>query len=885
MKSIKTLVAIAIVTPIVAIAGFALPASAADTDIPTDTVATIDKWDTVLTPNRDGSVKVSSTISPIAEGEKIVIALPSSASFLETTDYTSTDGQYTYSDATIESGYENYTLTKVAEDESSSSTSIMGDEETPSEWTNFVITSKDSTLTEPFVFSYTVKGAIFNSVEALSSEGYQQISLPLLDSSFGTEIKSYSIAFNKLDSDEVPFPDTSCIRNASNGDESDLSCEYMAEGAWNGSRNAVEKERVSLRAKFPANTFAVGANPTKAYLIPKNYLANFNSWDYTVNPKGPSVGTIAVTNRISYDPSLPNADTIAIAYNTGNSIAGKEDKYFYEYANPVLSKESSEYYTLEFAADNKDNYTDGLALFVIKPKEGVDVASLGNITYSYTVKGAIAQLSSPVSEKPIGDATPNPEGYTESIGFRPKSDILDTTVNSIEVTMAEKEYFPEAIVSSCDINSGANADITCETRKDGSVFSALGSIASSFDIDYLYSEGTFNAAAFVSPVEAAPVDHSKFFAGVGRFLLNLLTAAVILLIVFAMWKVMNARLALKKLRTKKSLRYEAIEGKPLSFIPSKSNSGLNLKKKLEHNIGEVESVSYSPPLSEGGKRIPSYLYFFMDGALPQTDSEKNRVVMSLISSLVRKGIFEIGTNRQDTYIVKKNLVPTSGFTLTDVEEEFLMTFDVVSNGNGYDLRFENVRELYRPRLSDSIVEELKELELHKIGKNNALATTLYSGAGGALLLGALGDAALVFGAGTSWILLGAGAVSAAGGAFLLRKGMDRWGNKFPILTAVGTGYYTRMEAFKNFFGVSRSTSRYSIEKADDKADYLPWAIAFGETRKWMEVFAKPGVNANSVVLNGKELNANILGKTFENLFRKDKETENEVDEQLYLVKQ
>lgn len=840
-KIISKIVIAALAVPLMAL-GVSAPAFA-------DGVDTIDKWATTVTPNKDGSVQVKSEITPNIHAGDLRLSLPKAASFLKTTDYKETNNKYDYSNIALNrEGDENYNISSSKRTVKGSSWNDVPDVD----WLDIKLSSKNGEDT-PFTLTYTVAGSLTNASNSKSEATYQQLNLPLLDTSFSPSIKDYSIKI--ADADNVPLPDTACVRNVKNGSESDLSCDYANNGAWSGSRGSDNK--VSLRAKYPANTFAAGENPNKSYLLPKEYLKQFNSWDYSFEAKQ-STGQIDVTNTVKYDASSPNSDTIAIAYPVANKVGKQAGPYFYNYTSGVLSEESAKLYDLTFAADNEKNLNTGIAVFLITPKKGVKIPEDATVTYSYTITNAVSDLKT----------------GTDAIGFRPVSDILNTKIKKLTVNnVFGNSLKPKSADSTCN----AEKENRCSLSSDGSTLNAS-NVDGAFYIDYFYDSGVFATAA--SPITTSSDDFGNFMGAVGRFLLNLVSVAIFVLAGFLLWKFFSRRIADARANPKKVLKYETIKDKPATFIPTKFNNGINLKKVVSSEE-EVQGYSYRPPTIDSGKKIPSHLFFFVDGSLPESEHEKAPIVLSLIMSMVRKGVLNVETSGGETFITRKNTVAAPGFEMHEAEE--VVSSSLMNEGRkNFKLNTANLAELYSDNLEQALVTELKDLQLHKIGKKNSLATATYVSSGSLLLLGAVGDAALTFGMGASWLLLGAGLVAASGGVALFKTGLARLGAKYPILTPIGSGYNARMETFKNFFEISKPTSRYSLEKNDDKVEYLPWAVAFGETRKWLDVFARPGSRMGTIIINDQELNTEVFSRSLENITKN--RVENLGPAKLYLTK-
>jgi hypothetical protein len=840
-KTISKIIVAALAVPLLAL-GVSTPAFA-------DGVNTIDNWATTVTPNKDGSVTVVSDVTPNTHAGKIRLSLPKAASFLGTTDYKETNNKYDYKNISLDpQGLENYNLSTAKRTVEGNSWNDVPDVD----WLDIDVSPKNGEDT-PFTLTYTVDGSLTNASNSKSEATYQQLNLPMLDTSFSPSITNYSIKV--ADANNVPLPDTACVRNVKDGSEKDLSCDYAANGSWSDNRGSNNK--VSLRAKYPANTFAVGENPNKSYLLPKEYLKQFNSWDYSFEAKQ-STGQIDVTNTVKYDSSSPNSDTIAIAYPVANKVGKQAGPYFYNYTAGVLSEESAKLYDLTFAADNEKNLNTGIAVFLITPKKGVKIPEDATVTYSYTITNAVSDLKT----------------GTDAIGFRPVSDILNTEIKKLTVNnVFGNSLKPKSADSTCNVEK----ENRCSLSDDGSTLNTF-NVDNAFYVDYFYNSGTFANAA--SPITTSSDDFGNFMGAVGRFLVNLVSVAIFAILAFLLWRYFTRRTADAKANPKKVLKYETIKDKPATFIPSKFNNGINLKKVVSSEE-EVQGYSYRPPTIDSGKKIPSHLFFFVDGSLPESDHEKAPIVLSLIMSMVRKGVLNVETYGGETFITRKSTVAAPGFEMHEAEEAVSSAL-MGENRKNFKLNTVNLAELYTEDLEQALVSELKELQLHKVGKKNPLATAGFVSSGAVLLLGALGDAVLTFGMGASWLLLGAGVVTASGGVTLFKTGLARLGAKYPILTPVGSGYNARMETFKNFFDISKPTSRYSLEKSDDKVEYLPWAVAFGETRKWLDVFARPGSKMGTIIINDQEVNTDIFSRSLENITKN--RVENLGPAKLYLTK-
>lgn len=742
-----------------------------------------ENWDTVLHPNNDGTVSVTSTISSINASESIDLALPVAPLFNESDKYAASSSKYAYTNPTINEGYSVKTVKN-------------------NNWNIFSVKNNGST-TSPIVLNYTVSGAIFDTTEA------QQLNFPLIDSSHNDKINSYSVAFDTSDKEYIPTDVCISKPTSPNG------CNAMTDYKWSSVRE--QGERISLRAKFKTGTFNIVNQPVTAEsttdpssvkaVMPSKYLKTFSSWDYKVNAD-PDDGLTHVENTISYNKNKDNSNVIVIAYPS--YLKNRNDVGFDQiYSQVALSDESAKLYNLEFQKGAKGK--NELALITITPQEGAVIPTKATLTYHYTVNGAVMENGGLFGG--------------QQFSFVAKTKIPDSVVHKVSVKLNGNTPLPSSSNSSCANNPIEKMDLvngfTCEISDDGISYLIDGNIHYG-SIDYTYDNSPFT------------IDNSTRIDTNNIDIIAIGTVVLVIfeIILFGFLIVMLITYLREHfLLSAKEQAHQFVENKAFTYIPAEGEKENKLKLIRGDIFANLPNIAYSPPTLDNGEEIPSYLYEMLTGEINTTVKE-NKITLAVLTSMVTKGEIRMWTDRKDIFVSPLQKNSFEERFLTPTEEAVLKTLKANNSKSWFRLSNSTVKELFESSIRGNITKELDSLGLTKY-KVKGLAKGLVSYLAG---VGSLIAALVVlyhnfnpFGIFGAAILIAGTVLFFSYGTALLEYET--------ISTVKGTGYRARIEAFHNYYRLARPESRYSLEKADFSGKYLPWAIMFNDTLKWSEVFA------------------------------------------------
>jgi hypothetical protein len=630
---------------------FATPAFASTapvSSVPSSTEGALETWDTVIKPNSDGSIHVTSTLESINASETVDLALPVKPDFAAVGNYEASSSEYSYSEAKVSEGYVVSSIKNKT-------------------WNIFSIKSDGSASTEPIVLDYTVNGAILNTGET------QQLNLPLIDSSYSDKINTYSISFDNSNAAYLPL-DT-CVAKPSVATE----CTTLTDNSWSASRE--QEERISLRAKFSANTFALAPAPedkpqpaeatlVKNVVLPEKYLRNFTSWEYKLDAYAES-GNISMKNTITYDKNEENSNVIAIAYPSFGSSANGTG-YIQTYSNPYLSGENKELYDITMTSDVRDK-TD-LTLFTITPKADAVIPDNASLTYNYTISGAITGNSAW-------------DDKNQTLGFIAKHRTPSTVVDQISVKLSDYTPLPVSADSSCD-----TTNITCEISEDGLSYVVKGKIKEGF-IRYAYEDGAFGSSQ-ANLFEEESFDFSGILTGI---------IVLILLIAYLTTIIKTSSMAKNFFNSRKNKNvYEVAPDKTLLYLPSADDVNIKVKKVRADSLPELQNVSYSPPTTDDGKEISSYLYPLLSGVKLNSELQTNRITLAILTSLVSKGEIIFETDKMDIFI---NVLQTSTFnerSLSSVEEAVLNTLRKEYPKSNLRINVKLLQELFKVAIENNL---------------------------------------------------------------------------------------------------------------------------------------------------------------------------------------
>lgn len=893
-KKVSALVASLLAVVLIA---FGAPAIAS-----ADQVTAIDSWNSVISTDKAGIVTVKNTVSPIAYGNSVDYALPVETSWDKVKGFSDAKSiKYSYRNFTVSEGYEIKVITNA-------------------HWVILSIYPTENVAEQPELsFSYDVHNAAFDTEKA------QQINVPLFPENFSSSIANYSVS---MDADSTPY-DSYCIRKEVQSSDC-VNAEGVAEDnvVYAGAYNV--GDRIGIRATYPADSFTLkghksssfegivknsDTSETKNVELPASYIDNIDKWDSTVDLVFDDAGnsSLVMKNKVSFDAEKNTSDQLAFGFPL---VLNNVQQNYTDFAVTTPG------YTIEANSDDIATNPNGIVAVVVKPEavaeggnstpsdeetaapeaEATTAPALTEIEFSYKVNNVMRQ--STVDNMGVG--------YVLAL-VKPTAPAVNVKEITTNLTSGQKVAGSESV---CSYDEGA--DYECANKNDGASYSATGKIDSSyyvswgFDADALPGgailapnfDGTDSGEGTVVPAPEAPAEPSEpvDFSGFWGFLGNAGTFLAILgalaLGVMMIFKTLGNAQYLRRNGIKKT-SYGVAGGKPSYFIPSmadfklpkkKGSAGenvgnslravgkeiFNLKPKFDMGFEQggagnvVQDIIFRPPRLDDGAEIKPYLYPFL--SQKSEESAMLTSALSIVGGLASKDAIRLvhdNNGRAGIQIqpdgMDKSLSPIEVVALQQLQ-------DTTVSGR---LPVLTPRMLERitddTRLGNMIKDEVKQLgffneETGLMNARNRASTLVGSGAGVLGVGGAVAGGIALF-AGAPLIALAGAGVAAA--SFLgMKKPLNNAIQDHHVRSVTGTGYLARMEAFRNYFKKANPDSRYSVERADVDAEYLPWALAFDLPEKWVDTFSAPtSTSGKNVLISGNSYPSNTLANSLRNVIK------------------
>lgn len=863
-----------------------------------DQLTTVDSWNSVISTDKNGIVTVKNTVSPIPAGDSVDYALPVETSWDKVKGFSDAKSiKYSYRNFTVSEGYEIKVVTNA-------------------HWVILSVYPTSDAAEQPeLTFSYDVHNAAFATDDA------QQINVPLFPENFGSAITNYSVS---MDSNSTPY-ENYCIRkevkstDCANADGDDAD-NVMYSGAYNVG------DRIGIRATYPADTFTLKGHKSSSFEgivkssdsaevkeveLPQSYVNEIESWNSTVNLEFTDDGksSMLVNNTIVFDANQNKSDQLAFGFPL---VLNNVQQNYSDFETVT------EGYAIEANSDDIATNPDGIMAVVVKPEvvsggnttpddestpeettapETAVEPNLKTIEFSYKINNVVRQST----------ADNMGEGYIIALV---KPSAPKVTVKEITADLASGQTVAGS-ESVCSYEDGAEYE--CENTNSGASYSAKGDINSEYYVSWGFEASALPSGIVAAPSfdgtggeevinpapeePAEPVDMSGFWGFLGNAFVFLLVVGALLLGVVMFLKALGNAQYRRRNGIKKT-SYGVASGKPSYFIPSMADFKLpkkkgkdetagtgmrpvgldifNLKPKFDMGFEQggagnvVQDMIFRPPRLDDGGEIKPYLYPFL--------SQKNEDSAMLTSALSIVG----GLASKDAIRLVHDNNGRAGIQIQpDGMDKSLSPIEVVALQQLQDTTVAGRLPVLTPhmlkritddtRLGNMIKDEVKQLgffneETGIMNARNRASALVGSGAGVLGVGGAVAGGIALF-AGAPLIALAGAGVAAA--SFLgMKKPLDNAIQDHRVRSVTGTGYLARMEAFRNYFKKANPDSRYSVERADVDAEYLPWALVFDLPEKWVDTFSAPtSTSGKNVLISGNSYPSNTLANSLRNVIK------------------
>lgn len=308
-------------------------------------------------------------------------------------------------------------------------------------------------------------------------------------------------------------------------------------------------------------------------------------------------------------------------------------------------------------------------------------------------------------------------------------------------------------------------------------------------------------------------------------------------------------------------------GKPLAYIPpvaeinpetglpNKQFKELNLKYKQVSEFPDVTEKTFTPPTDDAGESIPAHTLAYLSWKNILTDRTINETIHTMFYELVNKKALTLMYSQTGSMGFEVN---EKHDWLNPLEKELLATIKKVTRGRTPLISKRLIGSIRKAGFEDTVVNMIVESGYQvptQTKKSGNVAEIIISGVGivtAGFITQSVGDTAfaMLVAPILASIMVVSGGINIFLGAYMNTSNYKGKAGG-PLTTLKGTGTLARAKAYRNYLTTTHPNAQYSLEKSDLYGELLPWAVAYGETDQWVNVFAQPlNDTGEKIVLNG-----------------------------------